>query len=310
VEAEVPWTGAEWFDDWYATESIDDRTVAIAEPRYWQFPVSYLIRGEERALLFDSGSNRRDIRPVVESFTDLPVTVTFSHTHFDHLGNHVRFDRVALFDHPSLRQRVVNSRFTPSLRQHLKLGRPSFRVAEWWAAGDVVDLGERELEILPVPGHSPESIALLDRDRGQLFLGDFLYNYELYVEDVDQYLNSCEALLQRTDGSESLYGAHGVPQMPYVRLEQLNQLLLKLQRGEVRARPSLQGLVPQRRVEDGDIDLRIPYFGIQGLLVPYLAGGVATVFLALAMGILGSWFYSIPILVGGGVLVALAYGRM
>jgi glyoxylase-like metal-dependent hydrolase (beta-lactamase superfamily II) len=182
--------------------------------------------------------------------------------------------------------------------------------AEWWAAGEVIDLGERELEILHVPGHSPESMALLDRERGQLFLGDFLYNYELYVGDLDQYLSSSEVLLQQTTGSEVLYGAHGVPTMPYARLGELHQLLQRVQRGEVRPRPSLQGLVPQRRVEADDIDLRKPYFGIQGLLVPYVAGAMAILLLSLAVGALGSWLYSVPILVAGAVLVALAYRRM
>jgi hydroxyacylglutathione hydrolase len=304
------WDNAVWFDDWFAVEQIDEHTAAIAEPRYWQFPVSYLIQGEDRALLFDSGSGRRDIRPVVKGLTGLPVMVTFSHPHFDHVGTHRRFARVAMFDHPTLRSRVRDGYFTPSLGQHLKLGRPRFQVDEWWAIGDEIDLGGRELEVLYVPGHSPESMALLDRERGQLFLGDFLYNYELFIEDLDQYLDSSEALLSVTEGSETLFGAHGVPRMPYARLEQLNQLLGKVQRGKVRARPSLAGLVPQRRVASGDIDLRVPCFGVKGLLAPYLFGALAVVLLAAVAGVLGSWLFSVLILVVGAVLVSLAYRRM
>jgi glyoxylase-like metal-dependent hydrolase (beta-lactamase superfamily II) len=248
--------------------------------------------------------------PAVKALTDLPVTVTFSHPHFDHVGNHRRFDRVAMFDHPTLRQRVVGGCFTPSLGQHLKLGRPSFQVDEWWATGDVIELGGREMEVLHVPGHSPESMALLDRGREQLFLGDFLYDLELFVDDLDQYLASSEALLSITEGSETLYGAHGVPRMPYARLEQLNELLGKVQRGEVKARASISGLVPQRRVAWGDIDLRMPWLGVKGLLAPFLFGALAVVLLAVVVGVVGSWLYSIPVLAGGAVLVSLAYRRM
>lgn len=304
------WEGAEWYDDWFVAESIDDQTVAIAEPRYWQFPVSYLILGQDRALLFDSGSGRRDIRQVVESFTDLPLTVTCSHSHFDHVGNHARFLRVAMFDHPTLRRRVVDGRFMPSIRQHIKLGRPNHPVTEWWAPGQVIDLGSRRLEVIPVPGHSPESMALLDRERGQLFLGDFLYNYELFVEDLDRYLDSATTLLQRTGGSEILYGAHGVPAMPYGRLEELHKLLQDVQSGRVRPAPSLHGLVPQRRVVAGDIDLRIPCFGVQGLLLPFLGGALATLLVAAGVGALVSWVAATTIAVVGLVLVAHAYRRM
>jgi hypothetical protein len=98
--------------------------------------------------------------------------------------------------------------------------------------------------------------------------------------------------------------------MPYARLEALNQLVQQVQQGEVKARPSLRGLVPQRRVAAKEIDLRIPWLGVQGLLVPYLTGGLGTILLALVVGALGSWLWSLPVLVTGAVLVALAYRRM
>ena len=43
MNSTAPWQNGEWFDDWFATEAIDQQTVAIAEPRYRQFPVSDLI---------------------------------------------------------------------------------------------------------------------------------------------------------------------------------------------------------------------------------------------------------------------------
>jgi hypothetical protein len=101
-----------------------------------------------------------------------------------------------------------------------------------------------------------------------------------------------------------------VPQMPYARLEELNQLLQKMRRGEVKPRPSLSGLVPQRRVVWGGVDVSMPCFGVKGLLVPYLFGGLLVVLLALVAAILGSWILSILILVGGAILVGLAYRRM
>ena len=86
-----------WFDDYFTLESIDSQTIAIGEPRYWQQNYSYLILGQSRAILFDSGPGLRDIKPAVASLTTLPVTVVSSHFHFDHVGNHTKFDQIALY---------------------------------------------------------------------------------------------------------------------------------------------------------------------------------------------------------------------
>jgi hypothetical protein len=45
-----------WIDEYYTVEWIDDKTVAIAEPRYSDAPWMYLLIGKKRALLFDSGT--------------------------------------------------------------------------------------------------------------------------------------------------------------------------------------------------------------------------------------------------------------
>ncbi len=41
--------------------------------------------------------------------------------------------------------------------------------------GDILDLGNMKLEVLEVPGHTPGSIALFDKEHGILFSGDTLF---------------------------------------------------------------------------------------------------------------------------------------
>jgi glyoxylase-like metal-dependent hydrolase (beta-lactamase superfamily II) len=95
-----------WFDDYYTVAEIDPETFAIGEPRCAQQVFNYLIVGEEEALLFDSGMPLRDISPVVESLTEKPLTVLASHLHYDHVGNHHRFERVAMPDLSVIRDQI------------------------------------------------------------------------------------------------------------------------------------------------------------------------------------------------------------
>jgi glyoxylase-like metal-dependent hydrolase (beta-lactamase superfamily II) len=44
--------------------------------------------------------------------------------------------------------------------------------------GDVIDLGDRLLEVLHVPGRSPGGIALWEAETGSLFTSDMLYDGE------------------------------------------------------------------------------------------------------------------------------------
>jgi hydroxyacylglutathione hydrolase len=98
-------------DDYFAVEDLGDGTFAIGEPRYYQQNYSYLIVGQTRAVLFDSGSGTRDISGVVAGLTKLPVTVIASHLHFDHLGGIGVFEHVGMIDLPQTRADVSGAVF-------------------------------------------------------------------------------------------------------------------------------------------------------------------------------------------------------
>jgi hydroxyacylglutathione hydrolase len=172
-------------DDYFAVEDLGEGTVAIGEPRYYQQNYSYLIAGQTRAVLFDSGSGTRDISGVVAGLTKLPITVIVSHLHFDHLGGIGPFGDVAMIDLPETRADMAGAFFKPSRYEYMGFvdGRvaPSFRVREWLAPGAVIDLGGRALRVLSTPGHTPGSVALFDATNRRLFIGDFIYPTTLYA---------------------------------------------------------------------------------------------------------------------------------
>jgi hydroxyacylglutathione hydrolase len=209
-------TKGRMFDDYFAVEDLGSGTYAIGEPRYYQANYSYLIVGKDRALLFDAGSGTRDMRPVVASLTPLPVTVLPSHLHYDHLGGTKFFDRVAIVDLPQTRARVAEGRFTAGRYEFLGmfdgLTVPSVKVAQWIKPGTMIDLGGRSLEVLSTPGHTPTSIALLDRAAGRLFTGDFIYPTMLYAflpgADLSAYRGTTQKLLSQLPSDTRLWAAH------------------------------------------------------------------------------------------------------
>lgn len=229
---------ADWLDDYYTLERIDERTFAIGEPRYAQQTFSYLILGSERAVLFDAGPGVRDIRPIVASITDLPVTFVPSHFHFDHVGDQYVFDRVAIPDLPGLRARALDGVLRLTSTEHLGFAEGyaprSLEVDEWLDPGAALSLGERILRVLATPGHTPESISLLDEAAGYLFSGDFIYPGPLFAflpnSSMAHYEKGAQTVIDAVSADVRVFGAHrvgppGMPELGFVDLDDLHKSL-------------------------------------------------------------------------------------
>lgn len=203
-------------DDYFAVQDIGQGVYAIGEPRYYQQNYAYLILGDKRALLFDSGTGTRDIGPLVRTLTRLPITVMVSHLHFDHLGGIRPFDHVAMIDLPQTRADVSNGLFTPGRYEYSgfvdRLSPPTIKVSEWLKPGSVIDLGGRRLEVLSTPGHTPSSAALYDPAAHRLFIGDYIYPTTLYAflpgASLSAYRRTAEMLLKRMPADTILWTAH------------------------------------------------------------------------------------------------------
>jgi glyoxylase-like metal-dependent hydrolase (beta-lactamase superfamily II) len=239
-----------WFDDYFTTEPIDATTFAIGEPRFYQGNYNYLLLGTERALLFDSGPGIRDIRPVVESLTDLPVLAVPSHLHYDHIGNHPRFERIGVVDLPELRARAAaaGGKLRPTATEHLGfvegVDPPDLNVTEWLTPGSELDLGGRSVRVLHTPGHTGDSISLFDAERAQLFTGDYVTEGALYAfipgASLGDYLATANVLLETLPEKAQLLTAHrfsppGAPILQYSDLRDLRTALLAIRSGALEA---------------------------------------------------------------------------
>ena len=106
----------EWFEVWEAEPGV----FVIEEPLHAERVKSYLIVGDERAALIDTGMGVGNIAAVIDDLTDKPVTVLLSHAHWDHIGGNTGFHDL---------------RIHPAEADALLTGYPNERMQRWFAPG-------------------------------------------------------------------------------------------------------------------------------------------------------------------------------
>lgn len=258
--------------DWFEVYRVDDGVFALVESQQWQEAISYLIVGKTGALLFDTGLGMSPIRPVVESLTKLPIRVLNSHTHYDHVGGNAEFENVLAVESAYTRQNQLgfphenlDSEVSPASFCHgapAGLDTAAFHTRAWQATrrvadGDTLDLGGRVIEILSVPGHTPDALALLDRANRLLFTGDTYYDAPvwLYVDetDLDAYERSIARLVSLSSSVTRLLPAHNTAVAEPIRLAEMKTAIRDVRAGKVQGRP-----------EDGgrQIIFAFPHFSI------------------------------------------------
>lgn len=214
---------------WFRVSEPEPGVFAIEEPLHDEQVASYLIVGEERALLIDAGMGVGDIRAVVEGITSLPVTLLVSHAHFDHVGDAWRFaGDCPVLVHPleaeRLRAGTPNARLRRFFEPRYVLGPlpdgydpetatiPGVEPSGFVNGGDVIDLGGRALEIIHAPGHEEGLLALLDRANRLLFSTDVVYAGQIYAHmpgsDLAAYLDTMTRLAALAPDIDAVYPAH------------------------------------------------------------------------------------------------------
>ena len=64
--------------DWFTVEKIDNNTFAISEYKHWEETHCYLLCGNEKAILIDTGLGVENIKEITDSLTKLPIMVITS----------------------------------------------------------------------------------------------------------------------------------------------------------------------------------------------------------------------------------------
>jgi glyoxylase-like metal-dependent hydrolase (beta-lactamase superfamily II) len=218
-------------DFWYAIDCFEHGIVRLCEA--WLDPFFagnlWLVRGSEREVLIDTGTGVVSPRRVLDGIVDKPLLAIACNCFCDHAGGLHNFDGRACHQldadriaHPTAASSLVSAGVTDDL--FMALPYDQYDVATYrlqgtapttlFEDGDFIDLGDRRLEVLHIPGVSPGSMVLWESRTGSLFTSDTLYDdpmpgravYAADPIDYSQKLNRLRELPVRT-----VYGGHFRP---------------------------------------------------------------------------------------------------
>jgi hydroxyacylglutathione hydrolase len=187
----------------------------------------YLVTGTRQALLVDTGMGLGNLAQTVRDLTSLPLIVVNTHGHPDHAGGNGGFEEVWLApqDEALMRQMTADQFLQNDLKRvrggddpayhHLAESLVPARPYRLQALqpGQTIDLGGRCFEVLPLPGHTPGSICLLNPDEKLLFTGDSIvatpvWMYLQHSTSLSTYLAALKKVRERQAEFEVLLPGH------------------------------------------------------------------------------------------------------
>ncbi len=169
-----------------------ERRTELTEPRYEevaegiyniQMPPAfnqYLVIGQEKALLVDTGMGIGSVKAVVDQITDLPIVLINTHGHPDHAGGNAEFAPALMnpadfdtFEQMASKEfRIGDVQRRPGGMENVKKLQPTGPYPVAVEDGAVIDLGGRKLSVLYTPGHTHGSLSVYDEQTGSLINGD------------------------------------------------------------------------------------------------------------------------------------------
>lgn len=163
---------------------------------------SFLLAGEDGAILIDTCFGGDLASVCRELCGDKPITLLTTHADPDHIGGDGQFpvQYLHLADFP--RYEAVS--------KHPTHAKPL-------AQGNTFTAGDFTLEVVYIPGHTPGSVAFLDRKHRFLIAGDTAQCGSVFMfgegRDLRAYLESVKKLeaLRQEGAFDTVYASHAQP---------------------------------------------------------------------------------------------------
>lgn len=182
----------------------------------------YLVEGETKAALIDTGIGVGDLAAFVKTLTDKPIVVILTHGHLDHIGGASCFDTVYLNEKDWAFAEIDNTmknRLDYLSIFHLdpipKKEQAPITAMDYLPLyhGDCFDLGQVNLEMIELPGHTPGSMTVLIREERSILFGDacntFTFMFDDHCSLISTYVKTLEKFKSREAEYDRVYLSHG-----------------------------------------------------------------------------------------------------
>ena len=207
---------------------IDDTTWALDEGGVRFF----LLAGTERSMMIDSGMQTEDARGIAEEIlTEAGAphgdALVLLNTHADNDHIHCNSQFPWFYMNPAEATNFYNTKK---------------KTGEMHAIWDdeEIDLGDRTIRVIEIPGHTPGSVALLDVERRRLFSGDSVQDGRIFMFGVQRemhaYRQSMEKLMWMTELFDKVYPSHGTLEVSTDLIEELYDASGQLLEGKLEGR--------------------------------------------------------------------------
>lgn len=183
----------------------------------------FLLEGEEKAVMIDSGVNSPDALSIAQTLTDKPIMLMNTHGDGDHTSGTSSWTEIYMHESDYINCEV-GARYPETALKKLE-------------DGDEIDLGSRPIKVIHIPGHTMGSLAFVDINARVLYAGDSVQTESIYMfgnkRVPDQFEESLDKLIAANNMYDKIYASHGEYCIPKDYAQKVKESWIQVRSGNV-----------------------------------------------------------------------------